>query len=39
MEIKEASVPICKYMNAFSRPTHSTVAFIGEGRTAEAKIK
>lgn len=38
-EIEEASVLICKHMGVFPHPTNSTVAFIGEGRATEAKIK
>lgn len=39
IEIEEAGVLICKHMGVFPHPTHSTVAFIGEGRAAEAKIE
>lgn len=39
IEIEEAGVLIFKHMGIFPRPTHSTVAFSGEGTAAEAKIK
>lgn len=38
-EIEEDGVLVCKHMGVFLHPTHSTVAYIGEGRAAEAKTK
>lgn len=38
IKILEASILACKHIDVLHSSTHSTVAFIGKGRLAEAKI-